>query len=56
MNGTNNGPESLELDARYVAARRVLLDVLTALAPTVTLSSWLARKPSIFTLGPPISL
>jgi hypothetical protein len=33
MNGTNNGPESLELDARYVAARRVLLDVLTALAP-----------------------
>lgn len=47
------GPPAL--DEIYVAARRVLLDALTALAPTVTRSSWPARKPSISARAPPIS-
>ena len=35
MSGANDVPEPLELDERYVAARRVLLDALTALAPHI---------------------
>ena len=35
MSGANDVPEPLELDERYVVARRVLLDGLTALAPHI---------------------
>ena len=35
MSGANDVPEPLGLDERYVAARRVLLDALTALEPHI---------------------
>ena len=40
---------TLELDERYVVARRVLLDALTALAPHIDAVSWRAQAVYLHT-------